>query len=155
MRSSSGWSSRIPLTPGTARARAHFRLLRGNRLLPQKVCARTFSSKTPVVYVVSTPMVGMEGLEAMCKAMKMEFPELAALHSVVVVQDSEEQVWRAWDFLPNDPLSPLTAAALLSGGSVGAQVRERLINYLPSSRRLCLGPTSMDQASPGSPNLIL
>jgi hypothetical protein len=52
--------------------------------------ARRNPAKVAPLYIVSTPLVGMEALEAMCKAMNIDFPESAALHTVVVVKDTRE-----------------------------------------------------------------
>ncbi|PRW58105.1 hypothetical protein C2E21_2723 [Chlorella sorokiniana] len=47
----------------------------------------------------------------------------------------------AFDFLPQDPLSPLTAAALLSGGSVPGVLRRRPLAGVPRLRCQLQGST--------------
>jgi hypothetical protein len=51
----------------------------------------------------------------------------------------------AWDFLPEQPTSPLTAAALLSGGDVKGVLRERKLHYLPNARRRYIGAACWPQ----------
>lgn len=53
----------------------------------------------------------------------------------------------AWDFLPEQPTSPLTAAALLSGGDVKGVLRERKLHYLPRARCRYIGTARVPQVS--------
>ncbi|GMH32434.1 hypothetical protein BSKO_00268 [Bryopsis sp. KO-2023] len=70
-------------------------------------------SQLAEVYVMKKPLVGWEVLE---KAMGPLYPQELALHCMVLVQESENEMWLC-DFLPIDPLNPETAVSLLSGGS--------------------------------------
>ena len=98
--------------------------------------AAAAAGPTALVYRATCPLVGWEPLEA---ALGSRFPSELALHHFVVVEalaantgmanvngsalgsrgsSSGVSAVIAFDFLPQHPLSPLTAAALLSGGSV-------------------------------------
>ncbi len=78
------------------------------------------SEDLPRVYVATLPLVGWEVLES---ALRAAYPNQLALHSVIAVQ--QDSVFTVFDFLPNQPKSPLTAAKLLTGGSVKGLLRER------------------------------
>ena len=100
---------------------------------------------TARLYRATCPLVGFEALEA---ALGPALPPQLALHHFVVVEplcggsggggssssalgtsssaQAGQAVAVAFDFLPADPLSPLTAAALLSGGSVPGEAGWRL-----------------------------
>ena len=56
------------------------------------------------------------GLEKVASAMGPLFPSALALHHFVIIET--EKLTAAYDFIPQDPTSPSTAARLLSGGSV-------------------------------------
>ena len=55
-------------------------------------------------------------------------------HTMVVIRHRGEEAVTAYDFLPRDPTSPITAATLLSGGGVPGELRARPLRRLPSRR---------------------
>lgn len=71
------------------------------------------------VYRATCPLVG---LEALAESLGPLYPDPAHLHHYVVLETAGGNVV-AYDFLPADPTSPLTAARLLSGGSVPGELR--------------------------------
>lgn len=79
---------------------------------------------TALVYIANVPLVGFEGLYSSLEKLQQNsvdkvgggIHQQLALHELVVVQVDQRIL--ALDFLPIDPTSPLTAARLLSGGSV-------------------------------------
>ena len=58
------------------------------------------------------------------------------------------QMCMLFDFLPETPTSPLTAATLLGGGSVPGVLRQRPLRRVPRRRCRCLGPAAVDDVSP-------
>jgi len=91
-----------------------------------------------LVYIARVPLVGLEALEW---GLGDRYPG-GLEHTMVLVRHLECDADRcedrgavtAYDFVPENPTSPLTAAALLSGTSVPGKLRTRTLRGLPSRR---------------------
>mmetsp|Transcript_18867 Transcript_18867/g.41331 ORF Transcript_18867/g.41331 Transcript_18867/m.41331 type:complete len:230 (+) Transcript_18867:95-784(+) len=94
------------------------------------------------VYVVKTPLVGLEGIG---KVLGNLYPRTLE-HSVVVLHCEERNVYRALDFLPSDPTNPQTALRLLSGREVPGLLRVRNLPKLPRQNCKRIGPALMADA---------
>ena len=81
------------------------------------------------VYVACTPLVG---LEAMGVVMGDKYPGRLE-HTMVIVRHAGAKGVTAFDFLPTDPRSPLTAAALLAGTSVPGRALRSICSSWHSS----------------------
>lgn len=94
------------------------------------------------VYVAAIPLVG---LEAMGAILGDRYPGRLE-HTLVLVRHADGGGGgggvTAYDFLPLDPQSPVTAATLLSGGSVPGELRVRPLRGLPSRRCWKVGDTA-------------
>ena len=112
------------------------------------------------VYLLHMPLIGFEQLDSL-------FPEhigdLAALHVAVVIEASKirdethidgvsndectgnkggEGAW-FFDFLPDNPTSPMTAVQLLTGQSVKGKTRTRHLKNVPTQRCSYIGESAM------------
>ncbi len=92
------------------------------------------SEDLPRVYVATLPLVGWEVMES---ALRDAYPNQLALHSMIAVQ--QDSAFTVFDFLPNQPKSPLTAAKLLTGGSVKGLLRERQLTKKMTRRCWLIG----------------
>ena len=101
------------------------------------------SEDLPRVYVATLPLVGWEVLES---ALRDAYPNQLALHSVIAVQ--QDSAFTVFDFLPNQPKSPLTAAKLLTGGSVKGLLRERQLTKQMTRRCWLIGVSRHTQVCP-------
>ena len=91
------------------------------------------STQCDQVHIATVPLVGWEYAET---TLRSAFPQALALHCMVVVHPVSpvlESV-TVFDFLPQSPASPATAAKLLAGGVVPGQLRERHLSRMPSRR---------------------
>lgn len=102
--------------------------------------ARLLCRAAPLVYLATRPLVGWEKLEVI---LKDNYPDELALHCMVLIE-SEESV-TMFDFLPEQPKSPVVAAALLCGSQVKGTVRERRLSRLPVRRCWLVGPSATQQ----------
>lgn len=95
-------------------------LLRGHRRrsLPAAAAAQPATGR---VYRATCPL---EGWEAAAEALGALYPSQLHLHTFVILESfgadsgADQPSVMAYDFLPDQPTSPVTAAVLLSGGSV-------------------------------------
>ena len=85
------------------------------------------------VYRATCPLVG---LEALAESLGPLYPDPAHLHHYVVLE--MEGVVVAYDFLPADPSSPITAARLLSGGSVPGALPGRCVSRCLGGLHECM-----------------
>ncbi|DBA90098.1 TPA: hypothetical protein ACH3X1_003417 [Trebouxia sp. C0004] len=99
------------------------------------------SEDLPRVYVATLPLVGWEVME---NVLRDAYPDHLALHSMIAVQ--QDSAFTIFDFLPNQPNSPLTAAKLLTGGSVKGLLRERQLPKKMTRRCWLLGVSRHTQA---------
>lgn len=83
--------------------------------------------------------VGLESLESTLVFSGMELPTVMAQHCAIIVDQPSLGRCVVYDFLPESPTSPATAAALLSGGSVTGVVRSRAMKRVPPRRCTCIG----------------
>lgn len=91
------------------------------------------------VYVATIPLVGFEEAARRLGAL---YPDQLALHTLVILQDAAAAC-TAYDFLPVAPTSPLTAARLLTGGTVPGELRVRRLRGLPRHRCYHVGVASL------------
>ena len=91
--------------------------------------------------MVTVPLVGMESIE---RTLRDAFPDRLALHSVLMVEQDDQAI-NAFDFLPVQPISPVTAATLLTRGAVQGVLRERQMRSRPSKRCRLLGHARSSQ----------
>ena len=89
------------------------------------------------MFLACVPLVGFEAVGA---ALGDAYPSQLE-HVMVLVRrfdragsDEETSTVVCYDFLPVDPLAPATAAAMLSGGEVAGDLRERPLRGVPSRR---------------------
>ncbi|KAL4437141.1 hypothetical protein ABPG75_004280 [Micractinium tetrahymenae] len=115
------------------------------------------------VYLATCPLVGWEPF---ADALGERFPSALHLHHFVVVEQlpllsdissssschsstaggsssAASSLVSAYDFLPWDPTSPLTAATLLSGGAVPGTTRCRELRGVPRQRCQARGLTQL------------
>lgn len=124
-----------------ASSRAQWAAAPTNRCQPQPRRQRRASVAAPAqaqaaagrVYRATCPLVG---LEALAESLGPLYPDPAHLHHYVVLE-VDGRVW-AYDFLPADPTSPLTAARLLSGGSVPGALCGRWIGKIVGRLHECM-----------------
>ena len=72
---------------------------------------------TGLVYHTSCPLEGPPW-EQLAAVLGPRFPPQLALHRMVVLEDASTRSLLVFDFLPAEPSTPATVAALLTGGSV-------------------------------------
>lgn len=101
------------------------------------------SEGLPRVFCATLPLVGWEAIE---RAMRDVYPDRLALHSVIGVQQGSAFI--VFDFLPDQPKSPLTAAKLLTGGSVKGLLRERQLPNKMTRRCWLIGTSRHTQVCP-------
>lgn len=89
------------------------------------------------MFLACVPLVGFEAVGA---ALGDAYPSQLE-HVMVLVRrfdragsGEETSTVVCYDFLPVDPLAPATAAAMLSGGEVAGDLRERPLRGVPSRR---------------------
>ncbi len=75
---------------------------------------------TGIVYLLRTPLVGWEVVEAALGAL---YPRQLALHEAIVLWTPTDGICKAYDFLPEEPTHPKTVQALLLRGSVPGKCR--------------------------------
>ena len=87
------------------------------------------------LYLLALPLVGLEAIDP-------ALPRVAAVHRALALSQ-QGQGYALWDFLPAQPTSPLTAAALLAGSSVPGVTRRRPLARLPPRRAAFLGVATL------------
>ncbi|EFN58965.1 hypothetical protein CHLNCDRAFT_137563 [Chlorella variabilis] len=100
------------------------------------------------VYRATCPL---EGWEALAESLGPLYPPQLQLHHYVVLEAAQQAAGTmpdapliaAYDFLPADPTSPITAALLLSGGSVPGIARSRQLRGVPRQRCQLVGCTTL------------
>mmetsp|Transcript_42272 Transcript_42272/g.70559 ORF Transcript_42272/g.70559 Transcript_42272/m.70559 type:complete len:235 (-) Transcript_42272:340-1044(-) len=99
-------------------------------------CSLQVSTKGRVmVYVVKTPLEGLEGVGKLLGGL---YPRPLE-HAVVVLHCQERNMYKALDFLPEDPKDPQTALRLVTGRDVPGMLRERELAKLPRASCLFIG----------------
>ena len=111
-----------------------------HRHLPKAASGHTENPPKPKpaeVFLACVPLVGFEAVGA---ALGDAYPSQLE-HVMVLVRrfdragsGEETSTVVCYDFLPVDPLAPATAAAMLSGGEVAGDLRERPLRGVPSRR---------------------
>ncbi len=101
------------------------------------------SEDFPRVYFATLPLVGWEVMESV---LRDAYPDHLALHSVIAVQ--QDSAFTVFDFLPHQPKSPLTAAKLVTGGSVKGVLRERQLPKKLTRRCWLIGVSRHTQVCP-------
>ena len=106
---------------------------RAKRAGYRKFTTSNRSTQYDQVHVATVPLVGWEYAEA---TLRSAFPQALALHCMVLVHPMSPNAEgvTVFDFLPQFPASPVTAAKLLAGGVVPGQLRERHLSRIPNSR---------------------
>lgn len=146
--------------PRGARLRHPFRIPKNTRDLSAAITSSGSSSwagpphSPSEVYIARVPLVGLEALEW---GLGDKYPgELD--HTMVLVRHLECETdangtenctdWNAltcYDFLPEEPASPATAATLLSGGSVKGKLRTRTLRGIPKRKCEFVGQAVVGQ----------
>jgi hypothetical protein len=106
------------------------------------------SEDLPRVYVATLPLVGWEVVES---TLRDAYPDQLALHSVIGIE--QDSAFTVFDFLPSQPKSPLTAAKLLTGGSVKGLLRERQLHKRMTRRCWLIGISRHTQVCPSTVHL--
>ena len=142
------------LTYGTFAALPSARLHHTRRVYLRSATRRSLTKAHHVdkIYVATVPLVGWESIET---SLRSAFPHALALHCMVLIQSelADAVTVTVFDFLPQSPASPITAARLLAGGSVLGVLRERQLSKLPSTR--CWHVASASQPEAGLLNSLL
>ena len=146
--------------PRGARLRHPVRIAKHNRDLSAAITSSGSSSwagpahSPSEVYIARVPLVGLEALEW---GLGSKYPgELD--HTMVLVRHLECEtdangvesctdynVVTAYDFLPEEPGSPATAAALLGGGKVKGKLRTRTLRGIPKRKCEIIGQAVVGQ----------
>lgn len=94
------------------------------------------------VFVACVPLEGFEGVASAATAvLGTRASGVMNAHWMVLVRFAGDDHASVYDFLPEAPKSPATAAALLSGGSVRGEVRSRRMAGIPGRRCALVGST--------------
>ena len=122
---------------------------RGGASSSSVVAGSVALSSSSEVYVAAIPLVGLEAIGAL---LGDRYPDRLE-HTMVLVRHrggdgdggakttQQQKEVTAYDFLPIDPMNPLTAATLASGGCVPGDLRVRTLRGLPSRRCWKVGDT--------------
>ena len=97
--------------------------------------------------MVHIAMIPLEGMESIEQTLGRLYPDVLALHCMVLLSAPPEHSnsisgVHMFDFLPLTPPDPVTSARLLSGQSAQGQVRDRVLARLPRRRCWCIGPAT-------------
>ena len=122
------------LRPARKRQRLHTRAVFGADLSLQQACERLSECQELQVHILMVPLVGLEIPAKAAMPLWEAFSgpnkrDPLALHSIVVLSSNTFAL--ATDFLPVEPLAPMTALQLLQGKTPG-KVRLRQLSRLPS-----------------------
>ena len=98
----------------------------------------------PMVHIAMIPLEGMASIE---QTLGRLYPDVLALHCMVLVAAPPEDSTSIsgvymFDFLPLTPPDHVTTARLLSGRSAQGQLRNRVLARLPRRRCWCIGPAT-------------
>eukprot|EP00891_Asterochloris_glomerata_P009049 jgi/Astpho2/9049/fgenesh1_pg.00133_%23_69_t len=98
----------------------------------------------PMVHIAMIPLEGMASIE---QTLGRLYPDVLALHCMVLVAAPPEDSTsisgvHMFDFLPLTPPDHVTTARLLSGRSAQGQLRNRVLARLPRRRCWCIGPAT-------------
>ena len=111
----------------------------------------------PTVHIAMIPLEGMESIE---QTLGRLYPDVLALHCMVLVSAPPEDSTsmsgvHMFDFLPLNPTDPLTMARLVSGQSAQGQLRTRVLARRPRRRCWRVGPAtgSLQVVLPAQPDL--
>ena len=97
--------------------------------------------------MVHIAMIPLEGMERIERTLGRLYPDVLALHCMVLVSAPDEDSTsfsgvQMFDFLPLTPADPVTTARLLSGHSALGQLRDRVLARLPRRRCWRIGPAT-------------
>ena len=97
--------------------------------------------------MVHIAMVPLEGMESIEQTLGRLYPDVLALHCMVLVSAPPEDSAsisgvHMFDFLPLTPPDPVTTARLLSGQYAQGQLRKRVLARLPRRRCWRIGPAT-------------